>query len=82
MGWYTGTYEQIAHAKQAFMLKGNFHKFLKSFPPELALLIPTAEKIRGILFPMRDDDLFTGTSDDPTELYDPIIQALKDAVDL
>jgi hypothetical protein len=81
-GWYTGSYREIARAKKSRMLKSDFREILDSFPPTLSHLTTTADEIRGILFPMRDDDLFIGTPANPTELYDPIIQALENAINI
>lgn len=80
--WYTGNYDDIARAKKAFMLKSDFRKILDAFPPSFFPLKPTADKIRGILFPIKDGDMFVGTPDDPAVLYDPIIQALEEAVEI
>lgn len=78
--WYTGTYEEIADSKIAHMSKGElkgFGSILREFPPEYESIKPLCKELRGILFPIRNDELFTGTPQDPNVLYGPIIDAFN-----
>ncbi|OAA51734.1 FunK1 protein kinase [Metarhizium rileyi] len=60
-------------------LKG-FESILREFPLEFDSVKPLCKELRGILFPIRNDELFTGTPHDPNILYGPIINAFNDAL--
>jgi serine/threonine protein kinase len=78
--WYRGTYIQIAKAKSSNMDKKQFEEIIAEFPAEFESLKGLAEELRGILFPIRDGALFTGTYRDPDKLYQPMIEAFKRAI--
>ena len=78
--WYKGTYIQIAKAKKSNMEKGDFEEITAEFPAEFESLKGLAEELRGILFPIRDGALFTGTYRDPDKLYRPMIEVFKRAI--
>ena len=73
MAWHTGTYSEMARAKKAFMLKSDFRGILSAFPPTFG---PPKTDFGN------DSGHLVGTPDDPTVLYDSIIQAPVDAVNL
>jgi Fungal protein kinase len=77
--WYRGTYIQIAKAKGRNMDE-EFKEIIAEFPVEFESLKGLAEELRGILFPIRDRALFTGTYRDPDKLYQPMIDAFKRAI--
>ena len=80
--WYTGSYEMIAQAKLGDMDKGKdkgLDLILREFAPGFECVKPLCRTIRDVLFPYRDG-LFTGTPQDPSILYEPIIQAFDDAL--
>lgn len=82
--WYTGNYEGIANAKLGHMSKAEdkgFGFILREFPPEFDCVKPLCRELRGILFPIQKDELFTGTPKDPEILYGPIIEAFDKAID-
>ncbi|KJZ68312.1 hypothetical protein HIM_12297 [Hirsutella minnesotensis 3608] len=82
--WYTGTYDDIANVKLGHMNKAEnmgFGSILKEFPPEVDCVKPLCRELRGILFPIHKDELFTGTPKDPEILYGPILQAFDKAID-
>ena len=78
--WYKGTYIQIAKAKKSNMDKDEFEEIIAEFPAEFGSLKGLAEELRGILFPIRDGALFTGTYRDPDKLYRPMIEAFEKAI--
>jgi hypothetical protein len=78
--WYRGTYIQIAKAKGRNMDKEEFKEIIAEFPAKFESLKGLAEELRGILFPIRDGALFTGTYRDPDKLYQPMIEAFKRAI--
>lgn len=78
--WYRGTYIQIAKAKKINMDKEEFKEIIAEFPAEFESLKGLAEELRGILFPIRDEALFTGTYRDPDKLYQPMIDAFTRAI--
>lgn len=81
--WYTGNYEEFADSKIAHMSKGELKgigSILKEFSPEYENIKPLCQRIRGILFPIRNDELFTRTPQDPNILYGPIIDAFNDTL--
>ena len=75
--WYTGTYDDIAEAKQGYMHIDGFEYILKEFPQTFNCIKPMCRKIRGFLFPLLDDGrLSIGTPQGPPErLYNSIIEA-------
>ncbi|GAW26697.1 putative serine threonine-protein kinase Sgk2 [Rosellinia necatrix] len=78
--WYLGSYAQIANAKRSNMNKKKFRAILAEFPEELEDLKAAAEELRGILFPIQEESLFTGTYGDPDKLYRPMIEAFDRAI--
>ena len=81
--WYTGDYDDIAHAKQGFMYADGLGKILDGFPRALDCVKPLCLKIRAILFPYDNDSnrLLVGTPPGPPEkLYEPIIEAFDEAI--
>ena len=82
--WYTGDYEDIANAKLGHMSKGEdvgFGFILREFPPEFDCVKPLCRELRGILFPILNDELFKGTPKDPDILYGQILRAFDKAID-
>jgi len=82
--WYTGNYEDIANAKLGHMIKAEnkgFGFILREFPPKFDCIKPLCRELRGILFPMHNGDLFTGTPKAPEILYGPIIKAFDKIID-
>lgn len=82
--WYTGTYEDITRVKLADMSKADdkgFGFILREFPPEFDCVKSLCKELRGILFPIRGDELFTGTPKEPEILYGPIIKVFDKAID-
>ena len=78
--WYTGTFDEIADAKEHDMGVGGFEKILMEFPQAFDHVKPLCKKIRGMLFPY-EEGLFTGTKKDPEDLYGPILKAFEDAIE-
>lgn len=58
---YTGTYEEIADVKRGHMDKNAFENIIAEFPPACDDLKPLARQLRRVLFPIRDEAIFTGT---------------------
>ncbi|KAL1952877.1 hypothetical protein VTO42DRAFT_4064 [Malbranchea cinnamomea] len=79
--WYTGTYSEIANAKRGNVDAKGFELILEEFPPMFDCLKPLCKELRSLLFPIRDNAIFTGTPRDPEVLYGPIIKAFERAVD-
>ena len=83
--WYMGSYDDIADAKMAHMGVSNvFEKILTEFPRAFDDIKPLCDRIRVLLFPLTDSGaLNVGTSSDPPEkLYDAIIGAYDDAINI
>lgn len=80
--WYTGSFDDIADAKEHHMGVRGFKSVLGEFPQAFGHVKPLCEKIRGVLFPhLKDGELFTGTPSDPPEkLYHSIIDAFDKAI--
>lgn len=80
--WYTGSFDDIADAKEHHMGASGFKSILGEFPQAFDQVKPLCEKIRSILFPLlKDGALFIRTSSDPPEeLYRPIIEAFDSAI--
>ena len=68
--WYTGSYDDIADAKEHHMGVSGFKAILEEFPQPLHCVKPLCREIRGILFPLiKEGELDTGTQSDPEKLY-------------
>lgn len=78
--WYKGSYAQIANTKRGHMDKEAFKEIIAEFPTQFESLKILAEKLRDILFPIREGSLFTGTYHDPDKLYKPMIEAFEQAI--
>lgn len=74
-GWYTGTFEDIARNKHGNMDGIAFEYILNEFPDEFKCIKPLCRELRSILFPIKDDALFTGTPPQPTDLYGRMVNA-------
>ncbi|KMU83322.1 hypothetical protein CIHG_01104 [Coccidioides immitis H538.4] len=82
MQWYTGSYEGIAITKRGMVDAKLFELVLaKEFSPEFECLKSLCRELRGILFPIRGNAIFTGTPKDPEILYGPIIKAFDRAIE-
>ena len=82
--WYTGNYEDIATSKLGLISKAEdkgFGFILREFPREFDSVKPLCRKLRRILFPIHEGEIFTGTPKDPEILYGPIIKAFDKAID-
>ncbi|RMZ90674.1 hypothetical protein DV736_g2093, partial [Chaetothyriales sp. CBS 134916] len=79
--WYTGNYEDIANAKRGNMDANGFGFILRELPPKFECVKALCREWRELLFPIRDNALFTGTPKDPEILYVPIIKAFDKAID-
>nr|KMM68200.1 hypothetical protein CPAG_04531 [Coccidioides posadasii RMSCC 3488] len=79
--WYANSYRNIATAKRGVVGANGFELILEEFPPKFDSIKPLCRELRGILFPLRESDIFTGTPKDPEILYGPIIKAFDKAID-
>ena len=83
-GWYTGTYDKIARNKTGDMDKKVFKDITAEFPPQFEDIKPLAEELHHVLFPIRDESLFTGTYSEPkgiNSMYDGMINAFDSAIE-
>lgn len=78
--WYAGSYDQTAEIKRGHMDKKAFQGILAEFPQAFHGLKGLAEELRRLLFPIREEALFTGTYHDPERLYQPMIDAFERAI--
>jgi serine/threonine protein kinase len=79
--WYAGSYTEIAQSKEYAMSVSGFKHILNEMPAIFDCIRPLCRKIRGILFPLlQNEELRTGTPLDPEELYGPIIRAFDEAL--
>ena len=67
--WYTGTFEEIAEAKQGYMHADGLKNVLKEFLEVFDCVRPLCRKLRAILFPLRQGELDTGKHTVAQELY-------------
>lgn len=79
-GWYTGTFEDIARNKQGNMDGLAFEYILDEFPEEFNDVKSLCRDLRSILFPIKEDALFTRTPPDPSDLYGPMVDAFNKAI--
>ena len=83
--WYMGSYDDIADAKMAHMgVSSGFETVLSEFPPAFNIVKSLCRDLRDILFkPLEGGERNMGTPSDPPEkLYDAIIGAYDDAIDI
>lgn len=78
--WYTGSFDDIADAKQGYMHVDKFEDIVKEFPQAFDRVKPLCKKIRGILVPYKNGLLIGTPSDPPEELYRPIIEAFDSVI--
>lgn len=79
-GWYTGTFEDIARNKHGNMDGIAFEYILNEFPDEFNCIKPLCRELRSILFPIKDNALFTGTPSQPRDLYGPMVSAFDKVI--
>ncbi|KAF2218786.1 serine/threonine-protein kinase Sgk2 [Elsinoe ampelina] len=82
--WFKGTWEESATMKMDDMREENFHIYLDEFPPRFTYFKQVAEAMRGILFPVHNGQLWTGTDGSlavTNQVYDGIIAAFQRAID-
>ncbi|KAI9799669.1 MAG: hypothetical protein M1825_004404 [Sarcosagium campestre] len=79
-GWYTGMYTEVANTKLGHMGKNRFEKVIAKFAPKFENLKQLARELRSTLFPLRDEDIFTGTLHDHDIMYDGMITAFNRAI--
>ncbi|KAI9770677.1 MAG: hypothetical protein M1839_003061 [Geoglossum umbratile] len=83
-GWYTGTYDEIARNKTGDMDKRGFKNITAEFPPQFEGVKHLAEELRRVLFPIRDEALFTGTYGEPkwiNIIYNDMVNAFDSAIE-
>lgn len=73
--WYTGSFADIASAKEHAMGVNGFKELLDEFPAAFDPTKPLCTAIRSILFPYENGLLIGTPSGPPETLYDPIIEA-------
>lgn len=79
--WSNGGWDELAVRKSLDMDQHNFQSILEEFTVES--LKPLAERLRQILFPVRDGVIWTGTEGLPEavdKLYDGMIRAFEEAI--
>jgi hypothetical protein len=80
--WYEGSFDDLAENKVVHMaIDTRFTGLRNEFAPRFNGLKELAEKLRGILFLSGNrGGFFTGTYDDPDQLYKPMIDAFDTAI--
>ncbi|KAL1978374.1 hypothetical protein VTN31DRAFT_1233 [Thermomyces dupontii] len=78
--WYTGGYSDIATAKRGVVGVNGLELGLDESSPDFHFAKPLCGELWGILFPLRYDDIFTGTPKEPEVLYGPMIKAFEKAI--
>ncbi|KAM0441231.1 hypothetical protein ACHAPT_000538 [Fusarium lateritium] len=81
--WSNGDWDELAARKSLDMDQENFETILEEFTPEFHSLKSLAESLRQILFPLRDEVIWTGSDGSPEDvdkLYDGMIHAFEEAI--
>lgn len=81
--WSRGDYGELAVHKSLDMKRNAFQTILEEFPLELYTLKPLADRLRQVLFPLRDGVIWTGTDYSPAaveELYEEMICTFEEAI--
>lgn len=75
---------ELAARKKADMEEGMFEEVLDEFGQEYAGLVPLAKRLREVLFPVRDGEVWMEAgdgNDEVDELYSGMISAFDDAIE-
>lgn len=82
--WYTGSLEYISTTKRGHVELGGFEiHILTKFSPKFACAKGLARKLQDMLFSkFSKGALYTGTPENPEDLYSPMIQAFDEAIQL
>lgn len=78
--WSNGDWNELAVRKSLDVDQDNFQGVLREFPCQFHTLVPLAESLRQILFPLRDGMIWTGTDGSPEavdKLYEKMICAFE-----
>ena len=81
--WNKGSWDESAMKKTHDMNHDNFAVLLAGFTPEFDSLKPLAETLRQILFPIEENEIWTGTDSAPivvNRLYNEIVSAFNAAI--
>jgi hypothetical protein len=80
--WETGSFKDVAEAKEGQMAVSGLERIMGEFPQALDVVKPLCVRMRNILFPFdQDTRMIIGTpAGDPDQLYKPIIAAFDDAI--
>jgi len=80
--WETGSFKDVAEAKEGQMAVSGLERIMGEFPQALDVVKPLCVRMRNILFPFdQDTRMIIGTPEgDPDELYKPIIAAFDEAI--
>ena len=78
--WYTGSYENIVRTKIGDMGTRGFESIiLPKFSPTFNCVKGLARSLRDALF--LKGDLYTGTPEKPSRIYDPMVKAFDNAIE-
>jgi hypothetical protein len=78
--WYVGIYEDIAKIKGRYINKKYFRSIFEKFPPKFGDFKELGEKLRRILFSIREELFFTEIYRNSDKLYISIIDAFERAI--
>ncbi|PQE05123.1 serine threonine- kinase Sgk2 protein [Rutstroemia sp. NJR-2017a BBW] len=62
------------------LLEIRFENIIVEFAPKFENLKPLARELRHVLFPIRDEAIFTGTFHDHSIMYDGMIKAFNSTI--
>lgn len=82
--WSENGWNELAEQKSLDMDQTHFQSLLEEFADEYDCLKPLAERLRRILFPLRDGAIWTGTDEEPQaaqDLHNEVIRAFEEAIE-
>ncbi|OTA93921.1 hypothetical protein M434DRAFT_45037, partial [Hypoxylon sp. CO27-5] len=82
--WSNGNWDELAARKTLDMTQDGFQRITEEFTSAFHGLKPLAERLRQILFPLRNAEIWIGTDSLPgaiDELYSGIIHALEEVIE-
>ncbi|OTA54014.1 hypothetical protein K449DRAFT_389540 [Hypoxylon sp. EC38] len=82
--WSNGDWDELAARKTLDMTQDGFQRIMEEFTSAFYGLKPLAERLRQILFPLQDGEIWIGTDSSPgaiDELYSRIIQAFEEVIE-
>ena len=81
--WSRGDWDDLAAEKSRQMTEEGFRSLLEEFPSRFESFKPLAEKLRAVLFPIVNGEIWIGSNNEPgaiDNLYDNVVEVFQNAI--